>query len=281
MIRIVTDTLACLPQVYAETYKIPVIPQVIIFGEESFREGIDMNHQDFLARLKQSKDLPKTAAPSPEWFKETFRELAAEAETILCIHPSAEMSGTVRSATVAAQDFPELDIRVIDTRVIAYPLGVMVMLANKWVEKGLKADEIIQRLEGLSRKARIYFLVDTLEYLARGGRIGNASALLGTLLQIKPILTLNDGKVDLFQRERTYKRAWEFIKSRLNEEYPGQGEDYGFLNVMHAGAQQEAEEAANELKKMFGLKEIPIIDLPPAIITHAGPGTIAVDYFVR
>ncbi len=174
-----------------------------------------------------------------------------------------------------------MDIRIVDTRVIAYPLGVMVMLAYKWAEEGLSADEIIHRLADLAQRARVYFLVDTLEYLARGGRIGNAAALVGTLLQIKPILTLNDGKVDLFQRERSYKRAWEFIKSRLAVEYSGQGEDYGFMNIMHAGVPQKAQEVADELKKMFGLKDIPIIDLPPAIITHSGPGTIAVDFFVR
>jgi len=281
MVNIVTDTLSCISSNIAQTYHIPVIPQIIVFGDETYREGIDMDQHTFIERLKTSRHLPKTAAPPPEMFKQEFEKMLPNGKPILCIHPSAEMSGTVRSATVAAQDFPDADIRIIDTRVIGYPLGVMVMLAAKWAAADVSADEIITRLKGLTSHCRLYFLVDTLDFLARGGRIGNAAALIGAILQIKPILMLNNGKVDLYKKERTYKRAWAHINDRIVEEFPGQGEDYGFLNVMHAGVPEEAEKAATELKKQFGLDEVPVINLPPAIITHSGPGTIAFDFFMR
>ena len=136
MVHIITDTTACLPEAIAKQYDIPVIPQIINFGEESFYEERDIDNPTFMSRLRTSSELPKTAAPPPELFVEEFRRLSATNKTILCIHPSAEVSGTVRSATVAAQDFPDLDIRVIDTRVIASPLGTMVEFAARWAAEG-------------------------------------------------------------------------------------------------------------------------------------------------
>ena len=133
--------------------------------------------------------------------------LVPTGEPILCIHPSDEISGTVRSATVAAADFEGADIRIIDTRVIASPLATMVELAVKWANAGLDADTIEKRLRELPPRWRIYFMVPTLEYLARGGRIGGAAALLGSVLQIKPILALQGGRVESYEKERTKKRA--------------------------------------------------------------------------
>ena len=207
MTKIITDTTACLPAEIAQRYAIPIIPQVINFGTESFYEGVDIDLDTFLIRLKASSELPKTAAPPPDLFIKEFERLAGLAEPIICIHPSTDVSGTVRSATVAARDFPDLDIRIIDTRSVASPLGRMVQLAAEWAAAGVDADTICVRIHDLSQRCRIYFLVDTLEYLARGGRIGGAAALLGGVLQIKPILRLHDGKVDQYERERTYKRA--------------------------------------------------------------------------
>ena len=281
MIKIITDTLSCISPADAERYHIPVIPQIINFGEQSYREGIDIDHETFLQKLVTSKELPKTAAPTPEWFKEIFEKMVPDGGTILCIHPSAELSGTVRSAQVAAQDFPGADIRIIDTKVIAYPLAVMVLCAAKWAEAGLDADRIVERLADMSRRCVIYFLVDTLEYLARGGRIGGASALVGSILQIKPILTLVDGRTEVFQRERTHRRALMLMKERLKEQFPGQGEDFGYLNVLNAGVNDQAKDLADELKTTYGLKDVPIVNVPPAIITHGGPGIIGVAFFTK
>lgn len=281
MVKIITDTLSCLRPEEAERYHIPVIPQIINFGEESYREGLDIDHKTFLDKLVKSKDLPKTAAPPPEWFKDIFNEMVADGDTILCIHPSAELSGTVRSASVAAQDFPGADIRIIDTKIIASPLGVMVLCAARWAQAGMDADTIVKKVEDMSRRCIIYFLVDTLEYLARGGRIGGASALVGSILQIKPILTLRDGRTEVLQRERTHRRALMLIQERVKEEFPGQGEDYGYLSVLNAGVYDQAKALADELKAAYRLEDVPIVDVPPAIITHGGPGIIGVTYFTK
>lgn len=279
MVQIITDTTACLSPEVARRYHIPVIPQVINFGTDSFYEGINMDNAAFMARLQSSPDLPKTAAPPPELFIEEFSRLAGLGETILCIHPSTDISGTVRSALVAAKDFPDLDIRVIDTRVVASPLGQMVELAAAWAEQGLDADTIVARLEDLTRRCRLYFLVATLDYLARGGRIGGASHLLGSVLQIKPILKLQDGKVDQFERERTHRRAVSRLKEIICEQAPLDGT--GYISVLHAGVPEEGALLAGELSVLAHQPEVPVVDVPPAIVTHGGPGILGVGFFVK
>jgi DegV family protein with EDD domain len=278
MVKIITDTTSGLPAQTAQRYNIPVIPQVIIFGTDSYLEGIEIDKTTFLKRLTSERELPKTAAPPPDLFAKEFERLVPEGEPILCIHPSAEVSGTVRAATVAARDFPEADIRVIDTRFIASPLATMVTLAAEWAEAGDDADSIEARLHELIPRGRLYFLVATLEYLAKGGRIGGAAALLGSVLRVKPILTFQDGQVNQFERERTQKRAVARLKELVLGQIPGDGS--GHLSVMHGGVPDQGQVLAEDLGAQLGLSQIPILDIPPAITTHAGPGILGVGFFV-
>lgn len=277
MVKIITDTTAVLPDKIAKQYAIPIIPQLIHFGEETFQEGIDMDIPQFMSRLKTSGDLPKTAAPPPELFSRVFDKHDKPSEPILCIHPSAEVSGTVRSATVAARDYPGLDIRVIDTRLIASPLGVLVSRAAEWAADGADADSIQSRIEQMGNRCQIYFLVATLEYLARGGRIGGASALVGNALRIKPILTMRDGQVEPFQKERTLRRALTCLQTLVEQDYPA--DQSGYLTIMHAGVPDQAAQLADYFQNRLSLESVPVYDLPPAIITHAGPGALAVGFF--
>jgi DegV family protein with EDD domain len=280
MVKIITDTTAGISKETASRYGIPVIPQIIVFGEESFYEGIDIDNAGFMDRLKSSPELPKTAAPPPELFVEQFEKFAPTGETILCIHPSAEVSGTVRSALIAAQDFPNTDIRVIDTRTISSPLCTMVELAALWASNGENADTIESRIKDMIPRCKIYFLVSTLEYLAKGGRIGGAAALVGSVLQIKPILTIVDGKVDQFERERTQKRAVARLIELVQEQIaPG---EEGYLSLMHAGVPQQVLDLSNILCAKLNLKTAPpILDVPPAIVTHGGPGILGVAFFIQ
>jgi DegV family protein with EDD domain len=277
MVKIITDTTSVLSKEIAQKYHIPIIPQVINFGVESFYEGIDMDISTFIQRIKSSKLMPKTAAPPPELFKKEFEILAPLGETIFCIHPSAEVSGTVRSAIVASRDFPNLDIRVIDTRTVASPLGTLVELAARWAESGVDADSIETRLKLTAANCHIYFLVATLEYLSRGGRIGGASALLGSVLQIKPILMMDDGKVNVFEKERTYKRAMERIKEIVLHDLPTKNAKY--LTILHSDALYEAQALATEMQMRLKIDKIPIYNMPPAIVAHGGPGIIGMGFF--
>jgi DegV family protein with EDD domain len=278
MVKIITDTTAGLPTEVARRYHIPVIPQVIIFGTESYLEGVEIDNATFLRRLTSSRQLPKTAAPPPELFVEEFKRLVPQGEPILCIHPSTEVSGTVRSATIAARDF-SADIRVIDSRSIASPLATMVTLAAEWAAVGEDADTIEARLrEDLIPRCRIYFMVATLEYLARGGRIGGAAALLGSVLQVKPILTFQNGQVNQFERERTHKRAVARLKELVLDQIARDGS--GYLSVIHAGVPDQGQALASELGNQLGVSHVPILDVPPAIVTHGGPGILGVGFFV-
>ena len=277
MTRVVADTTCGLPPDVYRRLDIPMIPQVINFGEESFREGVDMDAAAFMARLRLGKEMPKTAAPYPGDFIDVFQRCLGPGESIVCVHPSADLSGTVRSAEIARNDFPDADIRIIDTRTVAGPLGALVLEADRLAKQGASADEVEARVRERMVRQRIYFIVDTLEFLRRGGRIGGAQALLGTVLQIKPILTLTDGRIDQFERERTKKKAVGRIKELLLAESARGAEAH--VSVNHAGAQQEAEALAAELKQALGTDEVLVLDMPPAIVTHAGPGLLAVGFF--
>ncbi len=280
MVKIITDTTAVLGADIARAHDIPIIPQIIHLGDESLQEGIDIDIPTFMQRLTSSKMIPKTSAPPPELFIEVFQRLAPAGESILCIHPSAEVSGTVRSATIAKGEFPGSDIRIIDTRTIGSPLGTMVELAAAWAAKGESADAIVAKLNGYIKRCRLFFVVATLEYLQRGGRIGGAAALVGTVLQIKPILEMRDGKVEPLERARTHQRALARMKELVIEQAaPG---DDALISVMHAGAPDEGQALAEALQVELKLsKTPPVMSVPPAIVTHGGPGILGVGFFAR
>jgi DegV family protein with EDD domain len=277
MIHIVTDTTSGLPQAVAASYAISVVPQVVLFGEESLLEGVDIDQQTFMERLVSSKTLPKTAAPPPGLFVEIFQQRAGPGNTILCLHPSAEVSGTVRSALTAKEEFPTADIRVLDTRTIVGPLASLVLQAAQWAAEGADADVIWSRVQEMMGRSHIYFLVDTLEYLQKGGRIGGAAALVGSLLQIKPILELRDGRVEPLERERTHRRALARLKELVLAR-SARGAD-AHLSVFHAAAPEQAGRLAAELGEALDDPHPMIVDLPPAVTTHVGPGTLGVGFF--
>jgi DegV family protein with EDD domain len=277
MTRVVADTTCGLPPEVVGRLNIPMIPQVINFGAESFREGVDMDAATFMARLRTGKEMPKTAAPYPGDFIDVFQECVAAGESVVCVHPSADVSGTVRSAEIARNDFPGADIRIIDTRTVAGPLGVLVLEADRLAKQGASADEVEAMVRSMIPRVRMYFMVDTLEFLRRGGRIGGAQALMGSMLQIKPILTFTGGRVEPFERERTKKKALARIKELIMTE-SARGVD-AHVSVNHADARQEAEELAADLQSALGTDDILILDLPPAIVTHGGPGTLAFGFF--
>lgn len=277
MVQIVADTTSGLPRGLLEKRGIPLVPQVVIFGEKSYLDDVELDTATFLAKLKVASTLPKTAAPPSPLYHPIFEAARKKGESVIVVAPSAKVSGTVRSAEVAAQDFLDVDVRVVDTQTVAGGLGTFVLLADDLAKQGADADTIVQRLTDLIPRQRTYFLVNTLEYLAKGGRIGGAKALLGELLQVKPILTIRNGQVEAFEQQRTKKRAL----ARLTEivaEQSLKGADAGVC-VMQVEAMSEAQELAASLSSRLNVAEIPIYQLPPAIVVHAGPGTLAIGFF--
>jgi DegV family protein with EDD domain len=277
MTKIVADTTSGLPLELAAQLGIPMIPQLVIFGEQTFRDDTELTTADFLKKLRASSLLPKTAAPPPPLYNPIFEAAAQTGETVLVIAPTGKMSGTVRSAETAKADFPGADIRIIDTLTIAGCLGSLVLAAQALVEQGNSADEIEAALQALIPRSRTYFVVDTLEYLQKGGRIGAARALLGELLQVKPILQIKDGQAAPFAQERTKKRATARLVEIACEQVAGSPAPH--LCVMHIDAEDEARAVCAELSSRLRIQEVPIYILPPAIVTHAGPKALAVGFF--
>ncbi len=277
MVQIVADTTSGLPRELLEKRGIPLIPQVVIFGEQSYLDDKELDTAAFLSKLKASAILPKTAAPPTHLYGPIFEAARKKGESVVVVAPSGKVSGTVRSAEVAAQDFPGLDVHVVDTQSIAGGLGTFVLLADDWAKQGADAKTIVRRLNELIPQHRTYFLVDTLEYLAKGGRIGGAKALLGELLQVKPILTVRGGQVEAFEQQRTKKRALARLAEIISEQSI-KGPD-AHICVMQVEAMQSAQELAASLQANLKVADIPIYQLPPAIVVHAGPGCLAIGFF--
>ena len=277
MTIIVADTTCGLPHELVEKRGIPLIPQVVMFGEEAYHDDKEFDTDVFLQKLKASKALPKTAAPEPPLYYPIFEEAKKKGESVVVVAPTGKASGTVRSALTAAAEFPGVDIRVVDTLTISCNLASLVLVADDMAKAGCSADDIVAKLNNMIPRGKLYFLVDTLEYLAKGGRIGGAKKLLAELLEIKPILQVKDGQVDSFEQQRTRKRAIARLMEVVTEQC--KGGDEAHLCVLQVAAEKEAEVLVEELKSKVFVADIPIYRLPPAIVVHAGPKAMGVGFF--
>lgn len=278
MTIIVADTTCGLPHELLETRGIPVIPQVVMFGEESYHDDKNFDTAVFLQKLKASVAMPKTAAPEPALYFPVFEEARKKGENVIVVAPTAKASGTVRSAETAAQDFQDVNICIVDTQTISCNLGSLVLVADDMAKARCSAQEIVSRLNYLIPRGRLYFVVDTLEYLAKGGRIGGAKRLLAELLEIKPILQVKDGQIESFEQQRTKKRALARLVEVVAESCEG-GEN-AHLCMLQVAAEKEAELMVTELKAKVPVTEIPIYQLPPAIVVHSGPRAMGVGFFI-
>ena len=277
MTIIVADTTCGLPRKLLAERCIPLIPQIVTFGEESYHDDKDLDTATFLSKLKASATLPKTSAPEPSLYFPVFAEARKRGESVIVVAPTGKASGTVRSAETAAQDFPDVDIRVVDTQTVSCNLGSLVLVADDMAKAGKSVDKILAKLNDMIPRGRLYFVVDTLEYLAKGGRIGGAKKLLAELLEIKPILQVKDGQVEAFEQQRTKKRALARLVEVVTESC--KGGDEAHLCVLQVEAEKEAESLVTELKSKVPVSNIPIYELPPAIVVHAGPKAMGVGFF--
>lgn len=277
MVRIVADTTSGILWEEAQKLKIGYIPQIINFGDKSYRDDVELDNATFLKMLLASKDLPTTAAPPPALYNPIFQQAQTAKEAVIVICPSALVSGTVRSATVAAQDFPETDIRIIDSKSIGGGLASLVLKAHSLTTEGKGADEIENEITEMANREKNYFVVDTLEFLHRGGRIGGAKALFGAVLQIKPILKLENGQAEPVESQRTQRKALQRLIEIVMEECPPSPDSH--LCVMHGDALEKAKGLASQYSKQLNIPSVRIFDLPPAILTHTGPGILGVSFF--
>jgi len=278
MIQIVTDSSAHIPQDLIDRYRLHVVPLKVIFGADTYREGIDITNEQFYEMLGEAQDLPTTTQPAAGEFLEVYEKLAAAGDEIISIHLPSKLSGTYNSAMTAAKMLPEARIAVVDTPWISFALGMLVIQAAKAAEGGEGHDEVLRLIDELSSKMNIVFVVDTLEYLHRGGRIGGASALLGTLLKIKPLLELRDGQIEPLDRVRTKRAALRRLLEVFEERVGGPGASV-HIGVLHANALPEAEAIESEIRSRFDVVESFFSEVGPVIGTHTGPGLVGLAFY--
>jgi DegV family protein with EDD domain len=272
-IAILTDTSAYLPDDLLQQYDIHVIPLIVIFGEETLLDVEDIDITEFHRRLSEGPIHPSTTQPNPEDFIAIFDKLAEDYDGIVATHLSSDLSGTINSALVAAEQFDRVPVRVIDSRSTTMGLGQAVLAAAKAAAEGKSIDEIEKASREVCEKVKVLFVVDTLEYLHKGGRIGGASRLLGTALGLKPLLHLNDGRVDALEKVRTKRKAVDRMLELAGEYSNGQPVN---ISVLHAAVPEEAEALKATVIERFEVKDLHVTDLSPAIATHAGPGTLGI-----
>jgi len=272
MIKIVTDSTAYLPSEYVQEHDIRVVPLNVLFGERSYKEGVELSNEEFYRMLAEAPALPTTSQPAVGDFHKVYSELAAAGHQIVSIHISSKLSGTVDSALAAKQMLPEATIAVVDSLLTSVGLELVVRAAVEAAEAGRSYEQVVDLAQRVAQSTRTYFVVDTLEYLQKGGRIGGAAAFLGTLLKVKPILCLKDGRVEPVDKVRTRKKALRRLLD-LMEGDMGVGTPVRAA-VVHAQALEEGKALVEKVRSRLNCSFIYLAELGPVIGTHTGPGTL-------
>jgi len=275
-VRIVTDSASDLTHDEATALGIDVVPLSIRFGDDVFLDRVELGIDEFYRRMADSEDLPQTAAPAPGAFQEVFRRRFADgADAIVCINLSSGVSATMESAELAARE-TDGDVRVVDSRSVTAGLGMMVLAAAEAAAGGAGADEIVGLMEAMREKTRVFGAIDTLENLKKGGRIGNAQALLGSLLAIKPLIDISSGVVEEAGRQRTRKKSLAWLRDKVAE----YADEIETMSVMHA--------QADDIDDLVGMLS-PLVDplatrvgvIGPVVASHGGPGVIGLCFTLR
>ncbi len=278
-VAIVTDSTAYIPPNLLKNYKVEIAPLQVIWGEQVFLDGIDIQPDSFYQRLSTAKVMPSTSQAIPAQMIDIYRNLLQEEYDILSIHISSKLSGTMDSAIQAKNAFPGARIELFDSLSTAMAMGFMVMAAARAAAEGATLQECAAVAEKARQNSGVVFLVDTLEFLRRGGRIGGASAFLGQALNIKPILELRDGRIEAVEKVRTRGKAQarliDLIHERVNHRSPVR------LSVLHANIEAEAQEYMERVRQSFSVSDVTetiCTSISPVLGVHTGPGALAVAY---
>lgn len=276
-IHIVTDSTADLTSDQILQYNIQVVPLTIQIDGKTYTDGVDIEGESFLNLMKSSKDLPKSSQPAVGIFHELYNELGKEGDQIISIHMTGGMSGTVKSAQAAAE-MSSSDVTVIDSRFISYALSFQVLEAAKLIEKGASLVEVIRHVELVRERTNLFVVVDTLENLVKGGRIGKGKALIGSLLSIKPIASLEGGEYTPVHKARSHKQVIQYLFDQYQRDTEGKKVKYVGISQANGYAMSDP------LKKRIedsGFNDIQVAFTSPVISTHTGIGAIGFMYMVE
>jgi len=277
-VAIVTDSTAYIPDNLLKKYAIPVVPLILIWGEETYEDGVNMLPEEFYRRLPDSKVMPTTSQATIPSMQQTFTRLLENGFDVLGIFLSSKLSGTVQSALQAREmlDKDAQRVAVFDSLATTMAMGWPVLTAARAAEAGENLSECLKAAEKARDQTGVLFVVETLEFLRRGGRIGGAQALLGTALNIKPILELQEGRIESVEKIRTKGKALERMLDLAEEKMGGRTPIR--LAAVHADAQADAIALLETAKRRFSPVETVLSPLSPVIGAHAGPGTVALAY---
>lgn len=271
MVKIVTDSTADIPEESAAELEITIVPCNVHFGLETYRDGLDLSKEEFYIKLTDSSTLPTTSAPAAGLFEATYRKLANETDQVLSIHLASALSAIYNSACLGAEAVSDIEMALIDSGQVSMGLGWLVIAAARAAQGGQSLAQIVALVEGMRPRVRLFAALDTLEYLRKGGRVGKAVAILGTLLNIKPLLEVRDSAVLPLERVRTRRRSVQRLIELVAELCPLEE-----LAVLHSNAPQEAQRLAEEISFLHPLERILVAEVGVIIGTHAGPNGLGV-----
>ncbi len=276
-VKIVTDSTADLPKDLAAKYNVTIVPLMVIFNDnETFRDGVDIDAKQFYTRQVERKEYSRTSQPTPAEFLGVYRELSKSGGSVISIHLSSALSGTCQSARMARDMLPLADIAVVDSRMAGMGLGMIALEAARAADAGKGKDEILGLVRKMISEGMLYFIVDTLEYLARGGRIGKAQAMLGNILSIKPILYLKEGIVHPLEKTRGRAKAIDRLVQIIGEKV---GKRRVKVTLMHGMDPAGMKLLYDQIMPLLNCDEPVCSTLGAVIGTHTGLGTLGIGVF--
>lgn len=273
-IKIVTDSTADIPKALIDEYEIEVLPLTVHFNDKEYRDKIDLTPDEFYQKLLKADTLPYTSQVNPSAFEKTYKNILEKYDRIISIHISSDLSGTYQSAVMAKNSLKDERICVIDSRTATLSLGMIVLEASKYVRMGLNADEIVKNINEYKNELNLLIVVDTLKYLKKGGRLTGTQAMIGEMLNIKPILTVKDGKVVLLDKVRGHKKALNRIIEIMQEK--GKELENQKIGIANAKSLDMALELKRLINDKFGTNDFIEAEAGCVIATHVGPGAYGV-----
>lgn len=279
-IAIVTDSTAYLAEDVREAHNISVIPLSVVFGDDAYREEIDITKNEFLDKMKHAEDLPTTSQPPIGEFIALFEELSKDYDAVITIHLSSGISGTYQTACAAAEQVSDkVEVYCFDSEISCMPQGFYAIRAAEMSEAGHTVDEILDVLNEMKKRTKAYFVVDNLNHLHRGGRLNGAQAIVGSLLQIKPVLHFEDTKIVPFEKVRTAKKAIARIYDIFAEDIKNSTSVQA--TVIHSNRAEKAEQMKKELSQAHPQADVVVSEFGPVIATHLGEGALALGWYSR